>query len=322
MHVELIVPGLLAAAGQRLPALELLAARGRHLHAEPAPPERWLATAFGVETTPVPAGALTLLAAGQSPGDAFWLRADPVHLEVGAHGATLTPSTALRIVPEESEILLAALNRHFSGDFAWIAAHAQRWCVGATAALALDAEVPAEATRDETGVAGGRAAPPKAQALLAEVQMLLHGHAVNEARARRGALTVNSVWLWGAGPLPLRAAGPWQSVLADDPVAAGLAKLAGLRCAALPPHAEGWLAQAPSTGRHLVVLDALRASPGDAGAVASLEAHWFAPLLAALRADRVGMVTLDDPEAGRRWETTRGDLRRFWRRARALGAPP
>jgi len=72
------------------------------------------------------------------------------------------------------------------------------------------------------------------------------------------------------------------------------------------------------------LLDALRAPSalGDRDAMAqglrALEERWMAPLLAALRAERIGMVTVHAPEAGLSFETIRGDLRRFWRRPRPL----
>jgi hypothetical protein len=72
------------------------------------------------------------------------------------------------------------------------------------------------------------------------------------------------------------------------------------------------------------VLDVLRAplALGDEAVFASrledLEAKWFAPLLAALRAGRIGMLTLRAPDAGASVETIRGDLRRFWKRAKPL----
>jgi len=43
-------------------------------------------------------------------------------------------------------------------------------------------------------------------------------------------------------------------------------------------------------------------------------------LLQALRQGRIGMITLRIPDAGDAWETTRADLRRFWRRRRPLAA--
>jgi hypothetical protein len=142
-------------------------------------------------------------------------------------------------------------------------------------------------------------------ALLTEIQMALHEHPVNEARE----LPVNSVWLWGAGTLPRSASGPWHSLAAGDPLARGLARVAGLAVREPARSAEAWLAELPADGRHLAVLD---------GPVTELEARWFAPLLAALKGGRIGMVSLHLPEAGVAAETTRGDLRRFWRRPRAL----
>jgi len=155
--------------------------------------------------------------------------------------------------------------------------------------------------------------------------MLLHAHPVNEARETRGEPAVNSLWLWGVGRLPRAVQGHWRSVSAADPVALGLARLAGARAHALPASADVWLESAPPDARHLLVLDMLRA-PNALGLAAeyrecidALEARWFAPLLAALRAGRVGMVTLRVPDAGgATFEIVRGDLRRFWRRPRAL----
>jgi hypothetical protein len=78
----------------------------------------------------------------------------------------------------------------------------------------------------------------------------------------------------------------------------------------------------------LIVLEQLRApaSYGDAATwtarLAALERDWVAPLRAALRAGRIGMVTLHAVGAGGALdvETTRQDLRFFWRRARPLAA--
>jgi len=143
-------------------------------------------------------------------------------------------------------------------------------------------------------------------ALLNEIQMALHEHPANEGRE----LEVNGVWLWGAGELPRTASAPWRSVSAEDPLALGLARIARLAHRTPPPSAAEWLAELPEDGRHLAAFDA---------AHETLEAAWFAPLLAALRRGRIGMLTLHVPDAGRSFETARGDLRRFWRRPRPLG---
>jgi hypothetical protein len=132
---------------------------------------------------------------------------------------------------------------------------------------------------------------------------------------------VNSVWLWGAGRAA-QASCPWQSVAADDPAAIGAARLAGARHRALPRSAREWLERLPQDGRHLAVLDALRVqlALGQKPILEELEKQWFEPLLAALRAGRIGMVTLHVPDgaSGVSFETVRGDLRRFWRMAKSI----
>ncbi|HKI65019.1 MAG TPA: hypothetical protein VKA16_10405 [Burkholderiales bacterium] len=340
MHCELLVPALFptrepareALAALRLPALELLLARGRAAGAEPQAPERWLVEAFSGddsgEDAPLAAGALTVLADGGEPGDEAWLRADPVHLQLGREGPALVPSTAFEVTREEAEALCEALNRHFAGALTFYPLVPARWCARLTDEFAAPAESPLQLAGED--VNQRFAAEPAARrwhALLTEIQMALHEHPVNAERERRGAPTLNSLWLWGAGRAPREAAGPWQSVCADEPLALGMARLAGVARRALPAAAEEWLARAPEDGRHLLVLDALRAAHAldDAEAYAArlrtLEARWFAPLLAALRAGRVGMITLHVPDAAdaRSFETVGGDLRRIWRRAQALG---
>jgi hypothetical protein len=325
MHCELVVPGLLSAdAGQRLPALELLLARGRRASPgedkRPAGLEAWLLEAFDLEEGPLCAGALTLLAHGGDPGDALWARADPVHLQLMRDRVVFVPGAAFPISRDEAQALAAALNGHFAGRLEVQALEPARWC----ARLAADLDLPAFSPLEMAG----RGIDPGsgADALLNEVQMVLHEHPVNEAREARGEPPLNSVWLWGAGGAPHGANAAWQSVSADEPIALGLARAARIRSRAVPESAQAWLERAPEEGRHLVVLDALRLplALADAAAYAraaeDLEKRWFAPLLGALRAGRIGMVSVHvpDPAAGASFETVRGDLRRFWRRARPL----
>ena len=320
MHVELVVPALFQTEASA-PALELLLARGRRTAVPPASPEAWLGDAFGLAAGPLPAGALTAFAHGRDAGAGLWLRADPVHLRADRDRVLLLPSAGFEISADEARQLCEELNRHFADQFALHPFTTDRWGLLAKAAIDVRSLPPLEiAGRDID-----KELPDKRwHALLNEVQMALYQHEVNTAREARGAPVVNGVWLWGAGALPDKARGPWQSVSADDPVALGLAKLAGMRHRAPGPGAAAWLERTPEDGRHLVLLDSLRGAQalGDAEALAArlqaLEAHWFAPLLAALRAGRVGMVTLHAPDAGAAFETVRGDLRRFWRRTRPL----
>ena len=330
MHCELVVPALFAAHEiPRLPSLELLLARGRAAHADCVSLEAWLADAFQLAEGPLPAGAITVQADRIDLQDRnpFWLRADPVHLRLGGARVTLIPGIGCYISRDEATALVAALNGHFGAEYLFVMTRPEQWCLRTAAECALDSLPPLEQAGHEVDTAlprGTEAA--RWHALMNEIQMVLHEHPLNAEREQRGDPSINSVWLWGAGRLPAAVEAPWHSVTTDDALAAGLARMARIRHQALPAGAEEWLERAPHEGRHLLMLDSLRAALALGGAdshverLTALESRWFAPLLEALRDDRIGMITVQVPDSGHAYETVRGDLRRFWRRARPLAA--
>ena len=330
MHCELVVPALFAAHEiPRLPSLELLLARGRAAHADSLSLEYWLADAFQLDEGPLPAGAITVQADRTDLQDreSLWLRADPVHLRLGRARMTLIPAVGCNLSRDEAMRFVAALNDHFGAEHLFVMVRPEQWCLRTRGEGALEALPPLELAGQEVDAALPRESEAaRWHALMNEVQMVLHEHPLNAERERRGDPPINSVWLWGPGRLPAAAEARWHSVTADDAFAAGLARRAGIRQQALPAGANEWLEGAPHEGRHLVVLDALRAALALGGAdshvqrLAALESQWFAPLLEALRRDRIGMVTVQVPDAGDGYETVRSDLRRFWRRARPLAA--
>jgi hypothetical protein len=296
MHAELVVPGLFGRDDDtRHPALELLLARGRRQNRIRALTpnsdllEEWIGEAFELGDGLFPAGALTVLAGGGDPGSAHWTRADPVHMSVMRDHA-VTVHEGFELPAEEAQALCDALTRHFTNQLEFHACEPRYWSARRISNVPLD------------------------DVLLNEAQMLLHAQPVNQAREARGELPINSLAFWGAGPAPRTAQSRWQSVAADDPAVRGAARRAGARHRTLPRSAQDWLDRLPEDGRHLALVDARRAP------LADLERDWFAPLLAALRADRAGMVTVHVPDAAEQvsFETIRGDLRRFWRRPRAL----
>ena len=320
MHCELIVPGLLlpAQSAARHPALELLLARARRESPESLTLEQWLHDAFEQPGTALAAGALSLAASGEDPGDWWWARADPVHLRLLRDRVIVVPGEALQISHEEADELAAALNRHFADTATFRALDGRHWAVRLKSEESfLDSPALVAAGRDVASARGS-------DALLTEIQMLLHSHPLNEAREARGEPAVNSLWLWGGGRMPAAASGPWRSLAADDRSALGLARLAGMQRRELPGSAAAWLDSLPENGRHLAVLDALRAPAAleqqaeHEEGVEALERSWFSPLLAALRAEQVGMVTVRVPAPGAAFETVRADLRRFWRRPRPI----
>jgi len=341
MHCELIVPGLLPASeecgaalsGLRLPALEMLLARGRRTVNEALSLERWLYKAFGGDAgSEIPAGALTVLAQGGTPGDALWMRADPVHLRVSRDNLLLVPATAFCLEHAQAERLAEAINQHFAGKFTVYPVHPEFWCMRVDTGIGV-LELRTTSLADVAGRDIGGHLPSGRDAmrwhrLLNELQMLLHGEAVNEEREARGEPAVNSLWPWGLGRLPAGLTARWQSVSANDALARGLAQATRVRHYALMVNASEWLARMPENGRQLVVLDPLRIplALSDLAAwqarLVELEERWFAPLLAALKAGRIGMLSITTPDASDAltYEAMRSDLRRFWRRPSPLAA--
>ena len=261
-----------------------------------------------------PVAPLCLLADGGMPGSAWWLRADPAHLQATRADLTLARSGDLGLTPPDCAALAETINRHFAGDnLELVAACTDRWYLRAAQPQDLVTTPPEQAA----GRSIDALLPRGGQALawhrrLNEIQMLLHEHPVNLAREARGELPVNSVWLWGGGVRPACAALAGHSVWTDAPLAHGLALCAGTPCSRLPAGAAEWLEQA-GHGHHFLALE----SELDA---ASLEQRWIAPLLAAVRAgrlDRCALVGCHRTEL-LRFTLSRRDLWKFWRIAPAL----
>ena len=326
MHCNLYIPDFFSAEGfssDSLAAAETLIARGRRKRIASVSPEAWLFGRFGVERQrDWPVAPYTLLADGGEPGPHYWMRADPVHLQVGRDSLGLADNTAFEVSRAESEALAEALNRHFGQTMLVYPLRPARWYVRLEKAPDMQT-TPAAAARgaaiDEKLPAGPDAM--RFNALMNEAQMLLHEHPVNAEREARGELALNSIWFWGGGVIDAERARPFSTVFSDDPLARGLALAAGIPALALPKDAGSALAAVGDEGRVLAVADAPREAQLR-GRSAALERDWFLPLLVALKSGRIGMLTLHlcGADSLLEVETVRSDLRYFWRLRRPLSA--
>lgn len=330
VHLHLVLPGLIwptphatAPAGElALPALERLLGLGERVALDARSAEAVLAGLFGVAADALPVAALRRL--GEADGEhadaaASWLCADPVHLQFAREHLLLTEYDAGELDQADADTLIAALNETFADLGRFEAATPRRWYLRLTAAT--------RALLHPVGDVVGR---PVAQFLpegedarlwqrtMNEVQIVLHNQPHNQAREAGGQRPVNSLWFWGAGALPATLAAPAPHIHADEPVARGLARRAGI--AARSPEVQAALA-----GDSLVVLDALRQPALQLDlerwrdALATLERDWFAPLDAALASGRLKTLTLSAPgdragftltvRAGQRWKFWRKPLR-------------
>ncbi|MCU0803537.1 MAG: hypothetical protein MUF79_00370 [Burkholderiales bacterium] len=329
---DLVWPGEVSGVYDDLPApaLEHLLAKGRRTSAPAETLEGWLLAEFGVALgDELPVAPYTLLADGGDPGADAWMRADPVHVQVAREALLLADAATFAIDRAEAEQLAESLNRHFAADgLVFFPVRPDRWYLRLSALPRLTTTpLPHARGRAVSMELAIGADAVKWHGIANEAQMLLHADPVNAARESRGAPAVNSIWLWGAGRIAPVAPGSDVHVYANEPLARGLAIASRAALGSLPASGATLLAQAPRDGVALVVLDDLRspAAYGEAGAwrerLAAIEHNWIAPLLAALKEGRVGMLTIASPGEGGslRVETTRQDLRYFWRRTRSLG---
>lgn len=329
MNVHLAIPDLFWPAGRARPdadpgrftALEQLFARGRRTHGSAAGLDAWLLDAWQASGG---AAAYSLLADGGEPGEAYWAHADPCHLRVSRDHALLVDATMFDLSRAEAEALAETINRHFADrGIVCYPMQPERWYLRVDGTARFDAPALALARGKPVST---HARVAHSHALANELQMLLHEHPVNVAREAHGDEPVNAVWLWGGGRFAAPARAPFRRVRTHAPLAAGLARASNAAVLPTPDTGGQWLRAAADEGVELIVLDALSApaSYGDHAAwrerLVRLEHDWFAPLLDALRRGRIGMLTLHaiGADGSVDVETTRQDLRYFWRRTKPI----
>lgn len=151
------------------------------------------------------------------------------------------------------------------------------------------------------------------RALQGELEMWLHAHPVNAARARAGQPPVTTLWPWGGtrpdpaasadDAVPEATAQTWSLLGLGVHGQALAARHAGVDATAELPPAD--FAALAATGRAGSV--ALRVSA--ASGTAALESQWLAPAAAALQRGQLGALTLWHRRSA--WRLAR---RRWWQR--------
>jgi len=325
-HLYLLIPDLLLprdamqkiSAGLELPYLSKILARSDRASAPYCVPEDFLCESFGAQAfAPIRAAA-----DGLEVGDAYWMCADPVHLELQQSQVILQPE--VKCGAEESAALCDVLNRHFEQDgITFFTPHPHRWYVRIAE--------PSDVTTTPLRIASWRDVKPyqphgadalRWRSLSNEVQMLLHGHAINQGREARGMQAINSVWLWGGGVANGIATN--ISVLAgDEALAAPFAKVAAIPfCTSL----EEMLRVNGDTGLWVESVLATAWQRGDLyawrDAMQWVERELARPLWEAIEQGRLQSLTLDvlTETETHRFVFDRSASWKLWRRASSLSA--
>lgn len=311
-------------------ATTLLLPERARLTEQRLPPElaQWLARAdratvtgsqlsrvFDVLPRGWPVAAATRQREAGDAASAAWLRADPVFVQPDMNGARLMAyGPALSLTAQDAEALLPALKPLF-GDigFPIDAGAPSHWYLR----LPLGAKLPTFTSPDEAlgadffdhlpaGAEGRRW-----RALLSEAQVVLHNHPHNARRIASGLAPINSLWFWGAGPLPDQVRCDFTELCSDDEAMQAFALLAGVTASPLPAR---WSAGERGSG-----VDGHRAFDlRHAHDLAGLQGDWFAPIVGQIRAGRLGSAILDFADGMRYTLDARQRWRSWRRRVRTL----
>jgi hypothetical protein len=261
------------------------------------------------EVVALPSAPLTRLGQTATLDSHTWAHLEPVHLVAGLNDlAAMQLQGSSRVTHEEHEALTATLNEHLTFENYELQPNNESgWLLRSTRELDATTIAPEHAFSEPlkhslpTGPQGA-----ELRRLMTEIQMLLHEHPVNRARARGGLPAINAAWLWGLGVLPRRAeARPsLPSAYGHRNFLKGLYLIHGQSIRAQDFTVSSLLEHAQSDA--LAVLEEREAD--------ALDSQWLEPLARAMRRGALGHLHI----WLHRWHitVTRGELLRFWRKPR------
>jgi len=254
-----------------------------------------------------PVAAISAMGEGMArEAHGYWLLAHPVHFVLQRDYFSLGPRLSLS--ETESHALMGILSQHFADDgLTFLAASTPNcWYLHVEADPEISTtELSLVLGRDTTSYLPQGKGAAKWNRLLNEAQMLLHEHAVNEAREQSGELPANSLWLSGGGVLPTTVQSANKAIYADDAFSKGLALLAGESANTLPANMQAVLDS--SHNDVVLVIDDFDAATADA-------------VLKALKQHRLSHLTMDFALQGEvlHLEVKPSDTWKFWKKSQSM----
>lgn len=249
---------------------------------------------------------LAALGAGFDPGAAHVLRADPVALAAGLSDVVLEGRVE-DLTVAEAAAMVSLLNDHFRDDgLVFHAPRADAWFVTARCPPALITS-PLACVRGAIfpHLPTGEDAA-QWQRWSSEVQMLLHEHPLNAARAARGLQPVTGVWFSDGGGLADLPRGPGTAVYAASGAAGDVARGIALHGSTRADSVPESLAALGFGRDAMVVLDPVT----DVTDARVLMRGWIGPALLALGRGRLAAlrVLADGDGIAAAWQAARPSL--------------
>jgi hypothetical protein len=332
------------ARAMQVPALEMLLERNSsHRVTEEdggnrlLPHETWLSRTFSAAATGAPSdnapfAPAMMQALGVAQPEGYWFAVQPVHLQLTRTHMVLGDPRSLNLNEADARALFELVKPYFDEvGKPLVYAAPDMWFLRADDWNGLRTASPDAAVNDNLADWMPEGDAKRAfRKLQNEVQMLWHEHPINEARQRRGLQPVNSFWLWaGAQAKQGSAAGSTGSTGGSRGAFGAAGALAVANCPA-------WLTLLADPALRAATVEQVLPLPGDAVVVLGelipvgkagdwspwlahmqqIEQQWFAPLLAALKAGRLGSLKLVFSSHLKLAEftITKGSLRKFWRK--------
>lgn len=268
--------------------------------------QRGLLAALELPAAGFPSAAVSAYGSLDAPGQANWLHADPVHFIAGLDRLSfLSLAGSAQVSAPERAALEPILADHLRSWNCHLHSTAQSgWLIGSDRAFEVATANPEAAAANELGQmmpTGPHAG--EVRRLMTELQMLLHDHPVNEARARIGLPAVNAVWLWGAGAVAATQTQPLPLAFGTEPYLTGIYKLHGHSVQPGAIDSDELFSRINGAARAVAVVPVEEMD--------ALETQWIEPLVRALAGGVIGRVDLILD--GWHLDVSRASLRRFWR---------
>ncbi|MBD3609092.1 MAG: hypothetical protein HUJ30_00925 [Gammaproteobacteria bacterium] len=327
-HLSIILPGMLGPVEPtslplstvHLKPLSLLLARSQAQALEHNTVDSLLFALFNyppVEELPV--AAVTMQALSAEERGAWYICADPVLLVPGqSHLMCMGAGEELQLSKAESQALIESLNEHFADrELEFRAINPHRWLIRSPKHYLLTTTSMAQVY----GEAVERRLPTGKDSIfwhsiIAEAQMLLHGHEINQQRMNTNKPAINGIWLSGSGTVAELAAHNWSSVSGNMLLLQGMLAGSTITLSAVPDNMADWLKALPA-GEHLIAVEHQIAAQNWTKVMASLASQWWAPMFDALKNGQLESVTLY-PLNGTRYKITSSMSRRWWKSAKQI----